>query len=240
MSTTRPQNPVSRLNPISDADAARAASPQTLADLAAAIVATPAPPKARRGGLFGGSSRSVRRPVLTLAVAAGVLAALVLGVTGVLSGQGPTAPQLADAGVLRGAAAALAHPPGSIVIDFDSNVQKTNPKFLKFAPGFKPPEGIQTGRWSNHEITETPVGRGPQNEVNLGGPVSPMESRSARLTATTSSTIRPPTPSISRASTGLTSPPAQNRAPSSTRSPSCKARRLVQRQHKRMPIGRRR
>ncbi len=170
MSTTRPQNPVSRLNPISDADAARAASPQTLADLAAAIVATPAPPKARRGGLIAGSPRSVRRPVLTLVVVAGVLATLVLGVTGVLSGQGPTAPQLADAAVLRGAAAALAHPPGSIVIDFDSNVQKTNPKFLKFAPGFKPPKGIQTGRWSNQEITETPVGRGPQNEVNLGGP----------------------------------------------------------------------
>lgn len=170
MSTTRPQNPVSRLNPVSDADAARAASPRTLADLAAAIVATPAPPKARRGGGFGGSPRSVRRPVLTLAVLAGVLAALVLGVTGVLSGRGPTAPQLADAAVLRGAAAALAHPPGSIVIDFDSNVQKTNPKFLKFAPGYKPPQGIQTGRWSNHEITETPVGRGPQNEVNLGGP----------------------------------------------------------------------
>jgi len=170
MSTTKPQNPVSRLNPISDADAARAASPRALADLAAAIVATPAPPKARRGGGFGGSPRSVRRPVLTLAVLAGVLAALVLGVTGVLSGRGPTAPQLADAAVLRGAAAALTHPPGSIVIDFDSNVQKTNPKFLKFAPGYKPPQGIQTGRWSNHEITETPVGKGPQNEVNLGGP----------------------------------------------------------------------
>lgn len=170
MSTTRRQNPVSRLNPISDADAARAASPETLADLAAAIIATPAPPKARRRARFGASSRHVRRPVLTLAVVAGVLAALVLGATGVLSGQGPAAPQLADAAVLRGAAAALAHPPGSIVIDFDSNVQKTNPSFLKFAPGYKPPKGIQTVRWSNHEIIETPVGNGPQNVVNLGGP----------------------------------------------------------------------
>ncbi len=170
MSTTRPQNPVSRLNPISDADAARAASPQTLADLAAAIVATPAPPQARGRGWFGGSSRYVRRPVLTLAVVAGALTALILGVTGVLSGQGPAAPQLADAAVLRGAAAALAHPPGSIVIDFDSNVQETNPKFLKFAPGFQAPKGIQTVRWSNHEIIETPVGSGPQDVVNLGGP----------------------------------------------------------------------
>jgi hypothetical protein len=168
MSTTKPQNPISRLNPISDADAARAASPQTLTDLAAAIVATPAPPKGRRGGRLGESRRHVRRPALTLAVVAGVVTALVLGVTGVLSGR--TEPQLADAAVLRGAAAALAHPPGSIVIDYDSNVQKTNPKFLKFAPGFKPPHGIQTGRWSNHEITETPAGIGPQNEVNLGGP----------------------------------------------------------------------
>ncbi len=112
----------------------------------------------------------MRRPVLTLAVVAGGLAALVLGATGVLSGRGPAGPQLAEAAVLRGAAAALAHPPGSIVIDFDSDVQKTNPKFLKFAPGYKPPRGIQTVRWSNHEITQTPVGRGPQNEVNLGGP----------------------------------------------------------------------
>ena len=128
MSTTRPQNPVSRLNPISDADAARAASPQTLADLAAAIVATPAPPQARGRGWFGGSSRYARRPVLTLAVVAGVATAVILGVTGVLSGQGPAAPQLADAAVLRGAVAALAHPPGSIVIDFDSNVQETNPR----------------------------------------------------------------------------------------------------------------
>jgi hypothetical protein len=170
MSTTRPQNPISRLNPVSDADAARAARPQTLADLAAAIVATPAPPQARGRGWFGGSSRYARRPVLTSAVVVGGLAALVLAVTGALSGQGPAAPQLADAAVLRGAAAALAHPPGSIVIDFDSNVQETNPKFLQFAPGFKPPKGIQTGRWSNHEITQTPVGNGPQNMVNLGGP----------------------------------------------------------------------
>jgi hypothetical protein len=108
--------------------------------------------------------------VLTLAVVAGVLIALILGATAVLSGQGPAAPQLADAAVLRGAAAALAHPPGSIVVDVDSNVQETNPKFLKLAPGFKPPKGIQTVRWSNHEIIETPVGNGPQNVVNLGGP----------------------------------------------------------------------
>jgi hypothetical protein len=168
MSTTKPQNPISRLNPISDADAARAVSAPTLAELAAAIVATPAPPQTRRRGRLGVSPRRMRRPMLTLAVVAGVLAALVLGLTGVLSGR--TEPQLADAAVLRGAAAALAHPPGSIVIDFDSDVQKTNPRFLRFAPGYKPPQGIQTGRWSNHEITQTPVGNGPQNEVNLGGP----------------------------------------------------------------------
>jgi hypothetical protein len=172
MSPTSAQNPISRLNRISDADAARAVSPQTLADLAAAIVATPAPPPApaRRRRRLGGSPRLVRRPALALAVVTGVLTALVLGLTGVLSGQSPTEPQPADAAVLRGAAAALAHPPGSIVIDFDSDVQKTNLKFLKFAPGYKPPHGIQTVRWSNHEITETPVGNGPQNEVNLGGP----------------------------------------------------------------------
>ena len=170
MSTTKPQNPVSRLNPISDADAARAVSSLTLADLADAIVATTAPPKAHWGDELGGSPRPVRRPVLTLAVVAGGLAALALGVAGVLSDQSPTAPQLADAAVLRGAGAALAHPPGSIVIDFDSNVQKTNPKFLKFAPGYKPPQGIQTVRWSNREIIQTPAGNGSQNELNLGGP----------------------------------------------------------------------
>ena len=87
----------------------------------------------------------MRRPVLTLAVVAGALTALILGVTGVLSGHGPAAPQLADAAVLRGAAAALAHPPGSIVIDFDSNVQQTNPKLLKFAPGVQAAQGHTDG-----------------------------------------------------------------------------------------------
>ena len=73
MSTTRPQNPVSRLNPISDADAVGAVSPQTLADLAAAIVAMPAPPQARGRGGFSGASRYMRRPVFTLAAGAAAL-----------------------------------------------------------------------------------------------------------------------------------------------------------------------
>ena len=168
MSSTDPRNAISLLNPISDDDAARAVSPQTLVDLAEAIVATPAlPDRHRRHRL---SPRKVRRPVLTLAVLAASATALFLAVLALFAGQGPTIAQPAAAAVLRRAADALAHPPGSIVIESYSSVEVTNPKLLKFAPGFKRPHGLQTMRWSQREITETPVGHGPQNEVNLGGP----------------------------------------------------------------------
>lgn len=168
MSPTNPQNPLSLLNPISDTDAARAVGSETMTDLAAAIVATPAPPHRRRRP--GASRRHVRRPMLPLAVVAGAVTALVLGVAGVLGSHDPTQAQPAAAAVLRGAAAALAHSPGSIVIDTDSNAQVSNLGLLKVAPGFKQGHGLQTTRWTNHEITETPVGNGPQNVVNLGGP----------------------------------------------------------------------
>jgi hypothetical protein len=105
-----------------------------------------------------------------LAVVAGGAIALVLALVGVLSGQGPTVAQPAAAAVLRGAADALAHPPGSIVIESYRSVQVTNLSLVQFGPGAKQRHGVQVGRWSQREITQTPVGNGPQNAVNLGGP----------------------------------------------------------------------
>jgi hypothetical protein len=169
MSPVKPESPISRLNPISDAEAGRAASPQTMADLAAEIVRTPVPARAGRRRRAWGSAHHMRRPVLALGLAAGGLTVLVLVTSGVLSGQGPTEAQPAAAAVLRGAAAAL-QVRGSIVIESDNDVQNTDLRLVKFAPGYKHRKGIQTVRWSNHEITETPVGSGAQNEINLGGP----------------------------------------------------------------------
>lgn len=110
MSATGHQTMIGQLNPISDADAARLVSPEALADLARGIVATPAPARPRH--------RHWRLPtqpqqrLLAIAVAAGAVAALLLAALGAFSDTGPTSPQLADAAVLRGAAAALAQPPG--------------------------------------------------------------------------------------------------------------------------------
>lgn len=55
------------------------------------------------------------------------------------------------------------------MIESYTGVQRNNLALLTFAPGYKHPRGIQIVRWSQREITETPVGSGPQNEVNLGG-----------------------------------------------------------------------
>ena len=41
---------------------------------------------------------------------------------------------------------------------------------MTWAPGYTPPRGIQVNAWSQSEITETPRGNGPPNEVNLGRP----------------------------------------------------------------------
>lgn len=171
MSAAPSPSPVGPLNPIDDAAAARLVSAQALRELEAAILATPIVPdaRARERGAGQTAGRRARGPLLAL-VAVAAFAAVVLGTTGVFSGAGPGELQVADAAVLRGAVAALAHPPGSIVIESYRSVQRTNPKLVHWAPGYTPPRGIQISRWAQREITETPSGKGPQNEVNLGGP----------------------------------------------------------------------
>jgi hypothetical protein len=168
MSSRSPQTMIGQLNPISDTDAARSVSPEALADLAREIVATPASahPSHRHWRL----PTRPQGPLLAVAVSSSAVMALLLAALGAFSSGGPAEPQVADAAVLRGAAAALAHPPGSIVIESYTGVQRDNLALLTFAPGYKHPRGIQIVRWSQREIIETPVGSGPQNEVNLGGP----------------------------------------------------------------------
>ena len=168
MSSVPDMDSIGSLNRITDEDAARLVSAEALAELDAAITATPiAPASGRRGRSI--VPRRGRRPVLVLAAVVAI-AALMLGVTGALSGGGPAEVQPAEAAILRGALAALQPPPGSIVIESYRSVQRTNPKLMTWAPGYTPPRGIQVNAWSQSEITETPRGNGPPNEVNLGGP----------------------------------------------------------------------
>lgn len=166
MSPTTHENPVSRLDPISDT--VDAVSPQTWADLGAAIVATPvAPPSRRRREVVHAPAR---RPVLRVAVGATATAGLVVGAIA-LSGGGSTGAQPADAAILSGAAAAL-HPTGSIVVESVTTVQRPN-------PGYVPPAGghtgarlraLLTGRWRDLAVTETAAGSGRQNELVLQQP----------------------------------------------------------------------
>ncbi len=150
------RNPIGLLNPISHDDAVDARW-QTWADLAEAIIATPSPP-ARRPRPRDARVKA-RRPVLRLMMAAGAVTAVLVGVTGALSGQAPTGAQPADAAILRGAAAAL-HPLGAIVIDTASNVEH-------FPPGYPRRRGVDSVRDHWSKIIETPTGSGPQNELVL-------------------------------------------------------------------------
>lgn len=149
------RTPIRLPNPISDDDASHAASRQAWAELAAAIAATPPPPpRAPRVARV-----RTRRPGLRLTLAATATAAVLIGVTGALSGRDPIGAQAADAAILRGAAAAL-HPTGAIVLDTFSTVVKY-PSGHRLHPG----ESRGRGQWSG--ITETPAGIGPQNELVL-------------------------------------------------------------------------
>jgi hypothetical protein len=174
MTATIDTPPIDALKRVHDEDAVHLVSQRALAELQEAILATaPAPAPAPESARARNGRRTValgaRRPLLALAATLSV-AAVVLIVSGVFSGGGPAETQAADAAVVRGALAALAQPPGSIVIESYRGLESQNPKFLQYAPGYKPPRGIQTSGWSQREITESPVGRGPSNEVNLGGP----------------------------------------------------------------------
>lgn len=166
MSPTIDATSIDSLKRVDDDAAVHLVSERALAELAEAIVAIPAQAPRRRLG----ARLAARQPMLALAATAATaaIAAVVLTVVGVSLSGGPTEVQPADAAVVRGALAALA--PGSIVIETYRGLERQNPKLLQWAPGYTPPRGTQTTRWGQREITESPVGTGPQNEVNLGGP----------------------------------------------------------------------
>jgi hypothetical protein len=156
MSPTTPHHPIRVLNPISDDDPLDAVSRDAWDDLAAAIVATPAPaPHVPRTH----ARVRTRRPVLRLVVGAGAMAGAIVGMTGALSGQGPTGIQNADAAILRRAAAAL-HPTGAIVIDSSRSVDH-------YPRGFTPSPDAGPRVRHVSSITETPAGSGAQNELVL-------------------------------------------------------------------------
>ena len=101
--------------------------------------------------------RRPRRPLITSALLAVAIAAVVLFFAGALSGQGPTIAVPAQAAVLRGALHALDAQPGTILVEsYDT---------LWPAMGNQPP-------FEQHQevIYETPAGRGAQNFLTSYGP----------------------------------------------------------------------
>ena len=113
MSPTRHENLVSLLNPIPDERAETAVSPETLADLTAAVMDVPIATRPH------GRSRvriARRRRALVLALAAGA-AAGALAVTEATVGHGPTIAQLADAAIVRGVDAVLHPAAGSVITE---------------------------------------------------------------------------------------------------------------------------
>ena len=90
MSPTTPHHPIRVLNPISGDDPLDAVSRDTWDDLAAAIVATPAPAPHRPRTH---ARVRTRWPVLRLAVGAGALAGAIVGVTGRSPARGRPAPR---------------------------------------------------------------------------------------------------------------------------------------------------
>jgi hypothetical protein len=166
MTSTLEQDVLAPLRRIDDARAADLVSAQALVELKEAIFeVTPVPAPGLRSPRLTGRSPLVRGTAVLAGAAA--LAGIALGVEAVTN-DGPAAPSVADATVLRGALSALARP-GMILIESYTGIGKTNPKYGQYAPGTRPTH-VQTYRFSAHEITETPKGRGAQNLLNLGGP----------------------------------------------------------------------
>lgn len=215
MSPTTPKNPIALLNPISDEDAVREVSQQTWAELAEAIVATP--PRPLRRPARPESRLHTRRPVLSLAVGVAVVTALLVGVTGVLSGQAPTGAPQADAAILRGATAAL-HPSGSIVIETRSNVQVSDPAHEGFRAGYKPTHGVQTVARAgarSPKLRPAMVHKARSSWTWAAVPLT--ECSPAMSTGTTNSMTRPRTSPTSPAITPPTSLQGPNQARTSTR-----------------------
>jgi hypothetical protein len=150
---------IDSLKRIDDDDAARLVSEQAFAELEQAVLAMPPAPVRRRREGRTRKRGAARQPMFALAVAATV-AAILLAATGVFSDDGPAAVQPADAAILHGAVAVLAHP-GTIVIESYRGIARLSPK---------PPAEQTTTRFSARKIIETPVGKGAQNELDLEVP----------------------------------------------------------------------
>jgi hypothetical protein len=170
MSTPSPHQLIALLNPISDEQAAGIVSDETFAELARTIITTDVPATA--------ASRRLtlpRRPAALLLPAGvvGGLVVLALAIFGTFSNTAPVEPPAAAAAVLRGAAAALAQPPGSITIEAYSTVTRINPPRQRPAPGQKQAHGIQTFRSSQRWVMQTTTVNGPENSLNLGGAGAP-------------------------------------------------------------------
>lgn len=166
MSPTLEQEVLSRLQHIDDAHAGRLVSEQALIELKEAILDIPPAPVRRPDPARRREGRTLSRTVVVLGGAAAV-AAIVVAVQAV-AGGGPAGVPVANAAVLRGALDALAHP-GTILIESYTGVSRIDPKYGRYVPGARPSH-IESFRFTAHEITETPAGKGAQNELNLGGP----------------------------------------------------------------------
>lgn len=154
------------MNPISDGQAAGIVSGKTFAELARTIMATGVSATADSG------RRTIARRPAALLLPAGVVGGLVvlaLAILGAFSSTGPVEPPVAAAAVLRGAAAALVQPPGSITIESYSSVTRINLSLQPPAPGQKQAHGFQIFRSSQRWIMEAPAGNDPENNLNLGG-----------------------------------------------------------------------
>ena len=108
-------NPISRIAPVTDAQAARMVHPGTLADLAERLTSMPAGPAAGTGAAASRttwhSPRPRRQLILTSAAAVAVLAvtaAVVVNASGTPASKGPTGPT-ADTGGADTAAARVLH-----------------------------------------------------------------------------------------------------------------------------------
>ncbi len=122
MNDTTYPNPLGELNPVSDAEAARLAGPETHALLLESILADTGVRDSRRSTRFESRAhvawRAMHRRTLLLGGVVAVAAVLVVVLPGSLAGSRvSTEPPAAQAQILAHIAAALSRGPGTIVIE---------------------------------------------------------------------------------------------------------------------------
>lgn len=111
---------------------------------------------------------AVRFRVGGVAIAACGAAGVVLGLASGFSGNGPGSIPAANAAILRGAAAAFAPAPGSIVVERYHSDQLTDKSALHTSPGQPRPTGTLVEHFDGNMVTETPAGAAAPNQINLG------------------------------------------------------------------------